>query len=145
MLHDDLVWRKALKLHLRFDLCLCLYKNMSSAIADKHTSTSLLRTLSKNQTKIAWWNHHEIGSEMLCGNAISTHDNSQCGCGWWCFHHTIWFVFLITDFQDISERSWGVLVGMFHHHLFGHYSVSVFVHVLEKFLNDALLIFVTFL
>ena len=41
---------------------------------------------------------------------ISPHDNSLCGCGRWCFHHTIWFGFLIREFQDISERSWGVLV-----------------------------------
>ena len=52
---------------------------------------------------------HEIGSEMLCGNAISPHDNSLCGSEWWCFHHKFVFVFLITYFQDYLERSWGVL------------------------------------
>ena len=66
----------------------------------------------------SWWSYqaqevihlgkkpHENGSKMLC------HFPSTVCVGvdgeWWCFHGTIWFGYLITYFQDYSERSWGV-------------------------------------
>ena len=61
---------------------------------------------------------------MLCSNAISPHDNSHTDCyhegKWHCrktflnqFHYVFikqFGLFLIREFQDYSERSWGVLI-----------------------------------
>ena len=46
---------------------------------------------------------------MLCGIPFPIMITVCLGVDGECFHHTIWFGFLIADFQDILERSWGVL------------------------------------
>ena len=77
-------------------------------IANKDSPTSQRSTLSKNNL-IAWWKDLENGSEILCGNAISPHDKSLCGRGWWCFHHTLVFYNFFS--LQIIWRELGVSLG----------------------------------